>query len=335
MTMDWSDLVKTIKAHTQFVITSHIRPDADALGSELALARALKKLGKQVRIVNASPTPTRLQFLDPDKSILILGQGIQEEEALETDVHIIVDTSAWGQLGEVARVFRRTSAKKIIIDHHVSSDEMDAVEFKDVQSEAAGTMIFDLVTALGVKIDMEIAEPLFCAIATDTGWFRFPSTRHKTMDVIASLMDAGVEPYKYYTQLYEQMSLGRMKLAGRALERMKLECEGLLGHTFVKFDDYAETGAEPADTEDLVNECLRIKGTTCALIAIEQPNRQIKVSFRSRPGVNVAAVAEQFQGGGHKQAAGAILPGPLEQAYKSTLQALIETISKSPVTTTG
>lgn len=328
--MDWSELVTVINQNRRFVITSHIRPDADALGSELGLARALKKLGKDVRIVNASPTPTRLQFLDSDKSILMLGQGIQEEEALDTDVHLVVDTSAWGQLGEMAKVFRKTSAKKIIVDHHVSSDEMDAIEFKDVKAEAAGTLIYDLIIALGVKIDKEIAEPLFCAIATDTGWFRFPSTRHKTMDVIGALMDAGIEPYLYYSQLYEQMSLGRMKLAGRALERMKVECDGLLAHTFVKFDDYAETGAEPADTEDLVNECLRIKGTTCALIAIEQPNRQIKVSFRSRPGVNVAAVAELFQGGGHKQAAGAILSGPIEQAYKMTLQALIKAIVKDP-----
>lgn len=325
--MDWSELVQAIRTHQRFVITSHIRPDADALGSELGLARALKKLGKDVRIVNASPTPTRLQFLDPEKSILVLGQGIQDAEALDADVHIIVDTSAWAQLGEVARVFRKTEAAKYIIDHHVSSDDMGSREFKDTSAEAAGTLIYDLIVALGVTIDKEIAEPLFCAIATDTGWFRFPSTRHKTMDVIGALMDAGIQPYQYYATLYEQMTIGRMKLAGRALERMKLECDGLLGHTYVKFEDYAETGAEPADTEDLVNECLRVKGTTCALIAIEQPNRQVKVSFRSRPGVDVAAVAEQFQGGGHKQAAGSILPGPLEQAHHLALQALITAIS--------
>jgi len=333
--MDWSELVKVIRTHERFVITSHIRPDADALGSELGLGRALQKLGKQVRIVNASPTPARLQFLDPDKTILVLGQGIQDAEALDTEVHLIVDTSAWVQLGDVARIFRKTEAKKYVIDHHVSSDDMGAREFKDVTAEATGTLIFDLVEALGVQVDKEIGEPLFCAIATDTGWFRFPSTRRKTMEVIGSLIDAGIAPYQYYSLLYEQFTLGRMKLAGRALERMKLECNGELSHTFVRFDDYAETGAEPADTEDLVNECLRVKGTTCALIAIEQPNRQVKVSFRSRPGVNVAAVAEQFQGGGHKQAAGAILSGPLEKAHKVTLKAMMDAIGQSGAETTA
>lgn len=333
--MDWSELVEVIRTHERFVITSHIRPDADALGSELGLGRALQKLGKQVRIVNASPTPARLQFLDPDKTILVLGQGIQDAEALDTEVHLIVDTSAWVQLGDVARIFRKTEAKKYVIDHHVSSDDMGAREFKDVTAEATGTLIFDLVEALGVQVDKEIGEPLFCAIATDTGWFRFPSTRRKTMEVIGSLIDAGIAPYQYYSLLYEQFTLGRMKLAGRALERMKLECNGELSHTFVRFDDYAETGAEPADTEDLVNECLRVKGTTCALIAIEQPNRQVKVSFRSRPGVNVAAVAEQFQGGGHKQAAGAILTGPLEKAHKVTLKAMMDAIGQSGAETTA
>lgn len=333
--MDWSELVEVIRTHERFVITSHIRPDADALGSELGLGRALQKLGKQVRIVNASPTPARLQFLDPDKTILVLGQGIQDAEALDTEVHLIVDTSAWVQLGDVARIFRKTEAKKYVIDHHVSSDDMGAREFKDVTAEATGTLIFDLVEALGVQVDKEIGEPLFCAIATDTGWFRFPSTRRKTMEVIGSLIDAGIAPYQYYSLLYEQFTLGRMKLAGRALERMKLECNGELSHTFVRFDDYAETGAEPADTEDLVNECLRVKGTTCALIAIEQPNRQVKVSFRSRPGVNVAAVAEQFQGGGHKQAAGAILSGPLEKAHKVTLKAMMDAIGQSGAETTA
>lgn len=320
--MNWSELVEIIATHERFVLTSHIRPDADALGSELGLARILKRMGKQVRIANASPTPARLAFLDPAGEISVLGQTITDAEILATDVHLIVDTSAWSQLGDLGRAFRKSNAVKVIIDHHVSSDDMGAIVFKDVLAEATGTLIFELLQALEQPLSVEIAEPLFCAIATDTGWFRFPSTRQHTMHVIGALIQAGVRPCLIYEQLYEQSTIGRMKLAGRALERMTVEPGGLLAHTYVKFDDYGETGAEPPDTEDLVNECLRIRGVRCALIAIEQPNRQVKISFRSREGINVAVVAEGFQGGGHKQAAGAILPGPLTEAYQRGVTAM-------------
>jgi phosphoesterase RecJ-like protein len=122
--------------------------------------------------------------------------------------------------------------------------------------------------------------------------------------------------------LYERYSAARVKLAGRVLSRLNVECVGRLAHIFVKLEDYEATGAVPADTEDIVNECLRIGGTECAFIAIEQRNKQVKVSFRSRSDVNVAAVAELFGGGGHKQAAGAILPGPLADAQAKVLTAM-------------
>ncbi|MFO1021932.1 MAG: DHH family phosphoesterase [Planctomycetales bacterium] len=259
--MIWNELVEIIDSHQHFVLTSHVRPDADALGSELGLARILKQMGKEVRIANASPTPTRLAFMDSKGEISVLGQSITEAEILQAQVHIIVDTSAWGQLGDMARSFRKSTARKIVIDHHVSSDDLEALMFKDVLAEATGTLIFELLQALEQPLVEEIAEPLFCAIATDTGWFRFPSTRQHTMQVVGELIRVGVRPSAIYETLYEQFSPGRMKLAGRVLERIQVECEGKLATTYVKFDDYAETGAEPADTEDLVNECLRIKGT--------------------------------------------------------------------------
>src|SRR5262249_19254890 len=156
-----------------------------------------------------------------------------------------------------------------------------------------------------------IAEALYCAIATDTGWFRFSSTTSSTMRIIGDLMDQGAEPPRLHQKLYEEHTLGRLRLTGRVLSRVTLECGGRLACTYVLWDDYAETQSEPPDTEDLVNECLEVSGTECAAIFIEQSNHQIKVSFRSRTTLDVAKVAELFRGGGHKQAAGAILPGPL------------------------
>ncbi|MBI5757524.1 MAG: bifunctional oligoribonuclease/PAP phosphatase NrnA [Planctomycetales bacterium] len=322
MAIDWEPLRSIIAANQRFVLTSHVRPDADALGSELGMAGLLEHLGKDVRIVNASPVPSRLAFLDPDKKVKQLGAEVTEAQALETDVHMILDTSAWGQLAEMGRVFKRTSAVKVVIDHHATAEDLGAIYFKDVESEATGALVFQAAVALGIPITPQIARALYCAIATDTGWFRFPSTTGETMRTIGRLMESGAEPWSLYQSLYEQNSMGRMKLCSRVLSRIKLDCGGRLASTFVRWDDYAETASEPADTEDLVNECLTIVGTVAAFIAIEQSNRNIKVSFRSRTPIDVAQVAQQFGGGGHKQAAGSIMPGPLVDAQTKVLAAL-------------
>jgi len=328
MTIDWESLRPILETNSRFVLSSHVRPDADALGSELALAGLLEDLGKSVRIVNPSASPDTLLFLDPDGRIQKIGDGATAEETLQTDVHIILDTSAWGQLQGVGDVLKKTEAVKVVIDHHVSADDLEAVEFKDTQAEATGAMIFRMAKTLGYPVTRKIAVPLFCAIATDTGWFRFPSTTSDTLHIAAELIDAGAEPAVIYQLLYERFSPARLRLAGRALGRVTLDGDGRLAYVWVMQADIKEVGARPVDTEDLVNECLRIDGAECAFIAIEQPNGRIKVSFRSRTGLNVAAVAEQFDGGGHKQAAGAILPGPMESAKQQVLTAMLAALNE-------
>lgn len=320
--IDWAPLQKIIADNQRFVLSTHVRPDADALGSELAMAGILQFLGKDVRIVNASPTPSRLAFLDPTAQILHLGEHITEADAADTDVHLVVDTSAWGQLAETGRVFKRTSAVKVVIDHHASSEKLGAIDFKDTTAEATGYLIFELCRYLNVPITPHMADAMFCAIATDTGWYRFPSISPRTFAVAGELMAAGATPSRLFQLLYEQSSLGRKRLVGRALSRIKLEFENKLGWTYVRFDDYAETSSEPADTEDLVNECLNIAGVEASFITIEQSNHQVKVSFRCRSHLDVAAIAEKFNGGGHRLAAGAILPGPIAEAQKRVLAAM-------------
>jgi phosphoesterase RecJ-like protein len=322
MPIDWEPLRSIIAANQRFVLTSHVRPDADALGSELGMAGLLEQLGKDVRIVNASTVPNRLAFLDPEKKIKQIGTDISEEQALDTDVHMILDTSAWGQLAEAGRVFKRTHAVKVVVDHHATAEDLGAMYFKDIEAEATGALVFLAAESLGIPITPPIARALYCAIATDTGWFRFSSTTGETMRIAGRLIELGAEPWLLYQSLYEQNSMGRIKLASRVLGRIKLDCANRVASTFVRWDDYAETGAEPPDTEDLVNECLTIAGIQVAFIAIEQSNRNIKVSLRSRFPIDVAQVAQQFGGGGHKQAAGAIMPGPLVNAQTKVLAAL-------------
>ena len=214
---------------------------------------------------------------------------------------------------------RKTKAQRVVIDHHVSSDDLNAIEFKDTTAEATGTLLHQLGTQLGYEISKETADLIYCAIATDTGWFRFPSTNADTMRIIADLMDRGTEPYTLYGQLYEQSSVGRLHLLGRVLSRVKVHCEGDLAFATVEQKDFKATGASAADTEGLVNQCLTIASTKAAFSAVEQQNGRVKISFRSRPGVDVSVLAEQFGGGGHKQASGATLPGPMRVAVSRVL----------------
>jgi phosphoesterase RecJ-like protein len=335
MNIHWDPLRQIIEAHQRFVISSHVRPDADAIGSEIGLARVLEALGKTVRIVNTSATPSNLLFLDPKRQAQQLGAVAKPEDVLTSEVHIVVDTSSWAQLSDVGKLMRESSALRVVIDHHVSCDDLGAIEFKDTTSEATGSLIFLLSEALGVKLPADAATALFAAIATDTGWFRFAAVSAETMRIAGRLIECGASPPDIFRELYEQGTLARTHLMGRALARMQLECDGELAYTTVEWNEFAESGAVPADTEDLVNECLKVSGTKGAFIAIEQQNRQVKVSFRSRiEGLNVAAVAEKFSGGGHRLAAGATMTAPFAAAVGKALEAMKDAViaARSPAT---
>ncbi len=327
--IDWQPLKALIEASLRFVITSHVRPDADAIGSELGLAAVLDALGKSVRIINPGATARHLSFLDPTGRVQKLGAGVTIDEACQADVHIVVDTSARGQLEAMCAVLDRTPARKVVIDHHVSGDDLGAMEFRDVTAAATGVLITELAEFLGVALAAEPAAQLYAAIATDTGWFRFPNTDSRTLRTAARLVDRGVQPHRLYRDLYERSTLARLKLTARVLDRVTLAAGGKLAHTYVLQRDFCETGSHPSDTEDLVNEGLTIEGVECAFILVEQPGGQIKASLRSRSRVDVAAICRDFGGGGHVQAAGAMLPGPLEAARERIVSALTQAIQSA------
>ena len=170
MTINWSAFVDLVNSHERFLLTSHIRPDGDALGSELGMAGVLETLGKQAMIVNGQATPASLAFIDPDRRIAVLGQDVQIDQLDAIEVVMVLDTSAWAQLGPMADVLRTTKAKKLVLDHHVSEDDLGAETFKNPWAEATGRLVAEAAEQLGVALTPAIATPLFVAIATDTGW---------------------------------------------------------------------------------------------------------------------------------------------------------------------
>jgi len=322
MSIDWPKFVERIHSHERFLLTSHVRPDCDALGSELGMAGLLDALGKEVRIVNGQATPPNLRFIDPHSRIQALGDDVQPAELQDVEALIVLDTSAWAQLGPMSDVLRTTRARKMVLDHHVSGDDLDAELFKDTQAEATGRIVVEAADHLNVQITPEIATVLFAAIATDTGWFRFESTSGETYRIAGRLVDAGASPQQIYTQLYERDTLARLQLIGRVMARTKAELDGRLVHTFVRLDDFDATGAAPSDTEDMVNMTLAVAGSEVAVILVQQRSGGFKVSFRSRSQVDCSQLAEQFAGGGHKAAAGASIDGPFETAQQRILDAV-------------
>lgn len=327
MSVPWNKLIERLKSFDRFVLTSHIRPDCDALGSELAMAGILEGMGKRVMIVNGHPTPPILTFLDPRQSIRVLGESITPEE-VSGDCLIILDTSAWAQLGPMADVVRRFGGHKMVIDHHVGEDDLGAELFKDTSAEATGHLVALCAKHAGATITKPMANAMYAAIATDTGWFRFASTTSATYRVIADLVDAGASPSAIYGDLFERDTIGRVRLRGRILSRVAEECNGQLVHTYVRKEDFHETGALPSDTEDAINLALAIEGTRTAFIMIEQLKGGFKVSFRSRCHVDCNEVARQFGGGGHRAAAGAFVEGDFREVQNRILQAVRSALTR-------
>ena len=307
MQVDWPRFCEVIHACSNVILTSHIRPDCDALGSCLGMAGLLESLDKKVRIVCGQGVPENLSFMDPDNRIMCIGEDIQAEELADADLHIILDTSAWIQLGDMADVIKNSTYKKIIFDHHEGEDDIDAELFKNTTAEAVGRMIVEAAEHLGVEMTPEIAQPVLAALATDTGWFRFGSVNPGTFRATARLLEAGAKPSKLYGELYERETVGRVRLRGTVLARIETELDGRMAHTFIMPDDYEKTGAHPTDTEDLINLALEIEGTVFAVIMVGQVDGGYKMSFRSRCDVAANEVAKKFGGGGHRAAAGAFI----------------------------
>lgn len=321
-TIDWRRLIQRLEQAHRVVLVTHVRPDCDALGSTLALGGFLERMGKEVVLVGPFDVPPTFRFLDPQKRFRRFGRDVQTAELEQADLVVILDTSAWSQLGEAAPWLRATTVPKIVIDHHLRSEDLGAEEFKDVSAEATGRLVYELACRWGVRLDAMSATQLFAAVATDTGWFRFGSTRADTYRLAAALADAGAAPDRLYQQLYENDSLGRLRLMGRVLMRAEVELKGRLIHSWIERSDFEATGALPSDTEDLINLLMTVAGAEAALMFIELASGGLKVSFRSRSHLDCSQLAALFGGGGHRQAAGALLEDPLPLARQKVLDAV-------------
>ncbi len=320
MPLDWARFVEIVRSHQRFLLTTHIRPDGDGLGSMQALAEVLRQQGKEARSVIASTFPPRYRFLDPEGRIESF--ALPGEEWRGAEVAIVLDTGTWNQLGNFGPFLRSLPVVKVVIDHHQTQDDLGAVRWVDTTAEATGRLVFNAITAMGVPLPASAASHLFVALAMDTGWFRHSNATSATFALAAKLVEAGANPEILYERLFEDNTLPRLKLTGLVLDRLQVTNNGRVSYTEILRKDYETTGATPQDSEDLVNYTRSLAGVEVGLLFMEQPRGGVKVSFRSRALVDVARLAEKFGGGGHRLAAGAVLEIPLEEARARVLQAV-------------
>jgi phosphoesterase RecJ-like protein len=318
MPLDWTPLIDLLKRSERPLLMTHVRPDADGLGAQLAIADALIGMGKKPRVVIASKLPPRYEFLDPDRS-KIENFYPPGEKFRDCDAIIILDTGTWGQLGDFGPFMKAFSGPKAVVDHHQTQDDLGGIALVDTSAEATGRLAFEIIAALGMPVTSCAANMLFMAIALDTGWFRHPNTTAKTFDLCHQLVQLGANPTPLYEHLFESAPIARLKLMGKALERIQTSANGKIGWTEIYISDYSSTGAVPGDTEDLINYPRSIDGVEVALVFIEQFDGGTKVSFRARSLVNVADIAARYGGGGHRLASGARLAGPLADAKAKIL----------------
>ncbi len=320
--------VELIDKSKTILITTHTRPDGDACGSIAAMYDVLTALGKKVKTILLSPVPEWYEFLFAEK-LPILGEGVSFEQLKQgqfakPDLIMIIDTNSYSQLPQFDQYLKQNDKPVLVIDHHVTADGLGDVELIDTIAAATGLIIFDFLKYANWPVTEKIAQALFVAVATDTGWFQFSNTDGAVFRSCAELIDAGANPTEIYHDLYQNFSHQRFKLMTAMFNTLELHLDGRYAAQHLLQRDFEQAGAAHRDTENLIDECRRISTVEAAALFVELKDGRIRCSLRSRGAIDVRKIAAKFGGGGHTTAAGAYLPGPLKNAKQLILAEMAE-----------
>lgn len=317
----FAQIAEAFRSHQRFVVMSHLRPDGDAIGCEVALALCLKAMGKEVAVWNHDGALEKLKFL-PGSELIVKPPTVPED----FDVAIAVDTSTQPRLGD-CRTAVRSAKMWINLDHHVSNTGYGDLVYIDSDAPAAGQIVFELIRAAGLPFTPAIADNLWAAIATDTGSFQYSNTTARTLEIAAELSRAGVNVGKISEQLFQTHPRRRLELLRALLNTMQFTCEGRVASFALTRATAAEVGAGPEDTEGLIDTLRGTEGVVVAVFFEEIEDGRVRVSTRSKdPLYDVCKICAQFGGGGHTLAAGARVAGDLAAVEAKVLKAIHDAI---------
>ncbi len=328
-------LAREFRAGRSVVLSTHINADGDGCGSEAALARMLTSLGMTVRIVNPTPWPETYEFLLDADVVDATSEG--SSAVKKADLLVVLDISDVKRLGSLSDTVRGLRIPKLVIDHHIPSDEPPGTDIlSDTAACATGELIYDVATTLGIEITPKIATALYVAILTDTGGFRFANTTARCLAVASQLLAAGVEPEEMYRRLYASHPIGRLHLLRDALATLEVDPAYGISWISVAAGAAEEYGLKSEDLEGLAEHPRSVGGTRMAIFFRDLGHGKVKVSFRSTGDVNVNEFARKFAGGGHARAAGALIPGTIEEVRHSVVAAAREFVgSVTPTALNG
>ncbi|MBT3199287.1 MAG: hypothetical protein HN350_05175 [Phycisphaerales bacterium] len=311
-------VVQRLTVAGSMLLITHARPDGDGLGSMQALACAARAAGKVSHTLVPGDVPERLKLLFDRTQIAGLDDFAKLADACE--LIVIIDTHALAQLDGLAETIGNYREKIVIIDHHSTGDPLSDTAWIDTSAAAAGIMIGEVIDELGWPMDAPIAEALLAAAMTDTGWLRFANTDGRCLRAVARWTDLGVRLDMLYRKIYQSDRPERMALMARLLGGMEFYFDSQLAVMSLRGIDFEQTGTLRSETENMVNEALRIGTVESALLIVEAED-QIRVSLRSRDEVDVAKLAGQFGGGGHRRAAGMRSTLPIDEIKKQLVTA--------------
>ena len=301
-------------------LSTHVNADGDGCGSETALARLLASRNITARIVNPTPWPAMFGFL--------LGNDVQERSAdgaralRGVDAVIVMDVSDVARLGVLAEPVREMRTPRLVIDHHIGSDEpAGSVVLADPVACATGELVFDVAREIGLTIDQRVAAGLYTALLTDTGGFRFSNTTPRCHAIAGYLLSAGVDPEEMYRRVYASVPLGRLRMLREALGTLEVDADHGLSWLSIPADAVERHGLRTEDLDGVVEHARSIEGTRLAIFFRDLGYGKVKVSFRSTGEVDVNQFARRFGGGGHARASGALIPGSLNDVMPRVLDA--------------
>ena len=309
---------EVLRSRHSFVLLSHIRPDGDAIGSQLALGFALMAMGKSVRLINEDGLPENMAFLAGSERI-----EFPPAEPLDVEVAIALDTATKPRLGDAALHAASKAGIWLNIDHHVSNPKYGDLNLIDSTSPATGQILYDLITRLDLPMPAESRDAIYVAVSTDTGSFQYPSTTAKTYEMAADLVRRGLDVGTINSQTYDENPYRRLELMRALLNTLERTPDGLLAHWTMRDQTRIDLALRPEDSEGLIDVIRAIRGVQVAVFFEELPDGKIRVSMRSKDRrYDVCQIATEFGGGGHALAAGIRMPGPIEEAKTRVLEAI-------------
>lgn len=297
-----------------FFLAGHLNPDGDTIGSMLAITSVLKRLGKKARMFSQDPVPENLRFLPQVGSIR------SRPPAGKFDAAILLECSNPARGGNLEPVLKR-AAKVVNIDHHKTSEFYGDINIVEPHSSSTAEIVYRLFYNMNVKVTRREASCLYTGIVTDTGRFHFPATSPRTLEVASRLLETGFKFSRVNDLLYATKAYEGLKLLGRALESLELLSGGKLAVLTLKASDFKELGARPEHTENAINFGLMPPGVKVAVMFREEEDR-VSVTFRSRGHLDMSVVAKSFGGGGHRNASGCRIKGPLAATRGKVLSVL-------------